>query len=108
LQELSPIDRQVVSLNLSGMPLSAGDQGTLSTFANLRELILNDTPIDDTWGEILLKLPRLRTVSLSSTAITEAGLRTLLTAPALRAVYVWNTGIHADVLKSLQQQHKHV
>ncbi|WP_257669886.1 c-type cytochrome domain-containing protein [Parapedobacter tibetensis] len=108
LQELSPINRQIVSLTLSGMPLSAEDRETLASFVNLRELILNNTPVDDTWGELLGQLLKLHKISLSSTSITETGLTRLLSAPDLRTVYVWNTGIGADVLERLQQEHQEV
>lgn len=108
LQELAPVAKQVVSLTLSGMPLTEVDREALKTFINLRELILNSTPVDDTWSEALAGLPKLRAISLSSTAVTETGLAKLLSASALGAVYVWNTGIDADALEKLQQQHRGV
>jgi len=109
LEELAAaVGKQVVSLTLSGMPLSAGDREALQAFSNLRELLLNDTPVDDTWGKALAALPELRAVSLSSTGITEAGLAELLSAPALRTVYVWNTDIGADALEKLGQQYRNV
>ena len=108
LQELAPIDEQVVSLTLSGMPLSAGDREVLSTFTNLQELALNGTPVDDTWSDMLSKLPELRSISLSGTNITEKGLARVLSAPALRTVYVWNTGIDTAALEKYQQQYKGV
>lgn len=108
LQALTQIDRQVVSLKLSGMPLVADDRDVLGRFSNLRELALNDTPVDDTWCGMLAKLPKLHTLSVSSTSLTEAGLATLLSAPALRTVYVWNTGIEAAAVERLRQEHGHI
>lgn len=108
LRELEPINQQVVSLTLSGMPLTGGDRDVLGAFANLRELMLNGTPVDDSWSEVLSQLSKLQSVSLSSTDITEAGLTKVLSAPALRTVYVWNTGIDGAALERLQQQYKHV
>ena len=108
LQELSPISRQVVSLALSGMPLSSADKDAMKSFVNLHELIMNDTPVDDTWGEVLAQLPALRNISLSGTNITEAGLTRLLSSSALRAVYVWNTSIGAAEVEALQQKHQGV
>ncbi|MGV3764164.1 c-type cytochrome domain-containing protein [Parapedobacter sp.] len=108
LQALEQIEQQVVSLTLTGMPLVAGDRDVLAHFNNLRELSLNNTPVDDTWSDMLSGLPKLRTLSLSSTALTEAGLATLLAAPALRTIYVWNTAIDTTVVERLQQQYQHV
>lgn len=108
LQELSPISQQVVSLALNGMPLSSADKGELKSFVNLRELVMNDTPIDDTWAETLAQLPALRHISLSSTNITEAGLTMLLSSTTIRAVYVWNTGIDVNALETLQQKYRDV
>lgn len=108
LQALAPLSRQVVSLTLSGMPLAADDRDVLKTFTNLRELTVNDTPVDDAWCEVLSNLPKLQTLSVSGTAVTEAGLSTLLTASALRAVYVWNTAVDTAAVERLQQAHEHI
>ncbi len=108
LQALARIDKQVVSLTLSGMPLAPDDRNVLAGFANLRNLALNDTPVDDGWSDVLSSLPELRTLSMSSTALTEAGLRTLLSAPALRTIYVWNTAIETAVVERLQREYKHI
>jgi len=108
LQQLSAVATQVVSLNLSGMPLTDTDAEILRTFVNLRELVLNDTPIDDTWGTVLASLPTLRRVSVAGTRFTGAGLSDMLQSTSIRAVYVWNTSIDIAVLEPIQQQHQAV
>lgn len=108
LQALKQVSRQIVSLTLSGMPLSASDRDLLATFTNLRELTVNNTEVDDAWCDVLSRLPKLHTLSVSSTAITEEGLGILLAAPSLRAVYVWNTAVAAAAVAQLRQQHAHV
>ncbi|MGK6350989.1 c-type cytochrome domain-containing protein [Parapedobacter sp. DT-150] len=108
LKELAPVERQVVSLTLSGMPLSAADRDALKTFVNLRELIVNDTPVDDSWGDAIGALPNLRSVSVSGTKMTEAGLTQLVAAPKLQAVYSWNTPVSADALTAFRQKHRHI
>lgn len=108
LQELTQVGKQIVSLTLSGMPLAVDDRDVLKKFISLRELALNNTPVDDTWCEILSNLPELRSLSVSSTALTEAGLVTLLSAPALQEVYVWNTAIDTTVVERLQREYKHI
>lgn len=105
LQELSAVATQVVSLNLSGLPLAATDREILPTFVNLRELVLNDTPVDDTWCTALASLPALRRLSVAGTYITAEGLSEILRSSSLRAIYVWNTPIDTITLVSIRQQH---
>ncbi len=106
LQELSVVGQQVVSLSLSGMPLTESDREALRTFINLRDLTLNETPADDSWSEAITGLRHLRTISLVGTGMTAAGLEKLLSMPLLRKVYVWNTDISEDALAKLQQQYQ--
>ncbi len=105
LQELSAIATQLTSLNLSGMPVTVTDSETLRGFSNLRELMLNDTPIDDTWGAMLASLPKLRRVSVSGTELTASGLSDMLQSESIRAVFVWNTPIDTVALATIRQQH---
>jgi len=108
LKELEPVALQVVSLSLSGMPLSDRDRELLGNFTNLRELVLNQTSVDDGWSEVLATLPDLRKLSLSSTGVTEVGLATILDMPKLTQVFVWNTTISVDALNKLQLEHQGV
>jgi len=108
LRELEPVGTQVVSLSLSGMPVTENDRDLLGSFKNLRELMLNGTPADDHWSEVLASLPNLQTVSLSSTNLTEKGLASLLDMPKLKRIYVWNTPIGGEAVDRLQQQYKHI
>lgn len=108
LLELAPVATQVVSLSLSGMPLAEADRDALKAFVNVRELLLNETPIDDGWAEVLATLPRIRTIGISGTGFTETGLAKLLDAATLREVYVWNTPIDEAAFDRLQQAHRSV
>ena len=93
LADLEPIAEQVVSLNLSGMPVTAKALETIVKFKNLRELNLNNTPVKDENIAGLKVLPKLKSVGLSGTAVTTAGVKNLLANEALRRVYVWNTSV---------------
>lgn len=93
LADLVPIAEQVVSLNLSGMPVTAKALETIVKFKNLYDLNLNNTPVKDDHIAGLKALPKLKTVGLSGTAVTAAGVKNLLVNEALRRVYVWNTSV---------------
>lgn len=93
MAELKPIARQIVSLNVDGMPIGQQGLETIATFKNLRDINLNDTPTDDQGLERLLALPKLSSASLSGTAVTAAGVKQLLVNNGLRQVFIWNTSI---------------
>ncbi|QEC52049.1 Fn3 domain-containing protein [Anseongella ginsenosidimutans] len=93
LEALKPLSRQVVRLNLSGMPLKAGEFQLLKEFVNLRQLNLNYTPLTDKELAVITQLPRLRSLMLTGTAVTPAGLDSLVSMPRLRHLYVWNTAV---------------
>jgi hypothetical protein len=103
LPELVPLANQVVSLNLSGMPVSAEDLKVLATFKNLRDLNLNYTPLDDRQLESIATLPMLKSLNLSGTALTATGLKDVLALSTLRKLFVWNTQIDENSLTSLSQ-----
>lgn len=101
LPGLTPIASQVVSLNLSGMPVKAEDLKLLKNFSNLRELNLNYTTLKDAELASVSLLPSLKHLSISGTAISVSGIKKLLTMPTLRNVFVWNTPIDGNSLTSL-------
>src|SRR5690606_33804290 len=72
-----------------------GEKGLemIAKFHNLRDINLNDTPVDDQGLAGLTKLEKLRAASLSGTAVTATGLKVLLENPGLQKIYVWNTAM---------------
>lgn len=100
LTALMPIANQVVSMNLSSMPVEAKDLAVLKSFKNLRELNLNYTALKDGDLAILPSLSSLKSLNLSGTAITASGLQSLLAMASLRKLFAWNTSVNEqDVLK---------
>jgi len=108
LIELSKIKKQIVSLDLSKMPVTDADVKMISEFKNLRKLNLGFTSISGaTLGE-LGKLKYLKSLSLSGTKIGAASLQPLQYFQQLKTVFVWNTPIASAELDKLKKQIKAV
>lgn len=102
LSELQKIKEQVVSLNVSYLPIEVDAITLISELTNLEKLNLNFTEVT---GETLASLTacsNLNSLSLSGTKIT-ADISTFLEKlENLREVYIWNTSISKDEIKTLE------
>lgn len=98
LTELAAIREQIVSLDLSYLPLGDEVFQILADFKNLEELTLNFTDISGEGIESLNQLENLRSLSLSGTKITQASLDAL-NGESLQEIFIWNTAIAASDLK---------
>ena len=101
LQELSPIKKQIVSLDLSKMPVSDADIKIISQFENLRRLYLNFTNITGAAFQDLQKLQFLRTLSVSGTKVTGEQLSKLKVFPKLKTVYAWNVPVDSATIRQI-------
>ncbi len=104
LEELQPIAEQIVSVNLSSMPIRKEDIQTLKKFKNLRILNLNNSKITNEELAKLNDLPNLKSISLIGTQITKDGLSKLLKMPKVRKVFVWNTALKPAEIEALQKE----
>lgn len=104
LEELSKVKEQLVSLNLSNLPIKDDDLKTISRFSNLEELILNGTDITGaTLGE-LRDNGHLRSLALSSTQIDGDIIGKLAELEALEELFVWNTPLTEAALSQLKDK----
>ncbi len=103
LKELQSVNSQLVSLNLSKMPVDDALLDQLTTFQELRELNLAFTGVTDAGVAKLSKLPNLKTVTVSGTALTGAGLTALTRLPAVKTIYCWSTAATASDLEKIAQ-----
>jgi uncharacterized membrane protein len=106
ISDLAPLKEQIVSMDLSKMPVKDEDLKTIAQFPELRKLLLNFTDIQGNSLAELKKLTKLRELSLSGTAVKMAQLKVLEEMPSLKKVYVWSTGISTDELASLKKIRK--
>jgi hypothetical protein len=104
LGELSAIKSQLVSLNLTNMPVKDEDLKTIAQFENLEKLILNNTDITGQNLTALQSLSALRSLSLSGTKVTKEQLSFVNKMPQLKEIFIWNTAISEADIALLQKQ----
>jgi uncharacterized membrane protein len=108
LKELSIIKKQIISLDLSKMPVNDADIKMISEFENLRRLHLNFTNISGASLNELQKLKFLRTLSLSGTQVNAQHLEELKSFPELKTIYAWNIPVDTIALKQIQSDAKNI
>jgi uncharacterized membrane protein len=106
ISDLLPLKNQIVSMDLSKMPVKDEDLKLLAQFPELRKLILNFTDITGATLEDLKKLPQLKELALSGTAVNASHIKALSAFPAIKNVFVWSTGLNADELAILKKDRK--
>jgi mono/diheme cytochrome c family protein len=106
LSELSAISGQLVSLDLSNMPIKDSDVKTLAQFKVLEKLWINNSDLTGaTLGE-LKTCTHLKTLGLSGTQVDKKIFDVLGQMPSLQEVYVWNTKITPAEIAAFQKSHK--
>ncbi|QDU39550.1 Serine/threonine-protein kinase PknH [Maioricimonas rarisocia] len=78
----------LVTVDVSGVPMSSRDAPRFHELPHLTTLILNDTGIDDDSLAQLGDLPRLKGLFLNDSAVSDAGLRSLQRYPTLDTLHV--------------------
>ncbi|MCE7066965.1 FN3 associated domain-containing protein [Dyadobacter sp. CY326] len=106
IEGLMPLKDQIVSMDLSKMPVKDADLKTLAKFPELRKLILNFTDITGASLTELKKLDKLKELSLSGTAVKMSDIKSLEGFPLLKKVYIWSTGLSTDELAALKKGQK--
>jgi uncharacterized membrane protein len=104
LEELVEVKDQLVSVNLSNMPVKDADLKTIARFENLEVLNLNNTDIKGEGLKALTSLDKLQSVSVSGTRVPAQRLADLASSKSLKEVFVWNTGVTTEDLKVLSDQ----
>ena len=97
LKELSKIKEQLISLNLSNLPITDTDLKHIAQFENLEHLNLTNTDITNESIQLFSSFKQLSSLSLSGTSINKEILEHLKSFAALNEVYLWNTSI-ADTM----------
>ncbi|MEX0312931.1 MAG: chitobiase/beta-hexosaminidase C-terminal domain-containing protein, partial [Allomuricauda sp.] len=98
IKELSKIKAQLISLNLSNLPITDNELAHIAQFENLEHLNLNNTDITNEGIELLKSFKQLASLSLSGTSINDEVLEHLKSIPTLNEVYLWNTSITDSML----------
>lgn len=109
LEELSPVKNQIVSLNVSRMPVKDQDLKVISGFDNLRALNLNFTGITAAGLGALKGLKHLQTLHLAGVPLEEKAFQNFLSeVKSIRHVTLWETGIREAELNTTRKQFPNV
>lgn len=106
LSDLSAISGQLVSLDLSNMPIKDSDVKTLAQFKVLEKLLINNSDLTGATLGALKTCTHLKTLGLSGTQVDKKIFDLLRQIPSLQEVYVWNTKITPTDIADFQKSHK--
>ncbi len=108
LTDLSKIKEQVVSLNLSFLPIDKSSTKFISSLNNLEDLLLNFTDVNTDDLADLKACSNLKTLGLSGTQVDFEISGILKQLPKLNKVFLWNTPISESEIKTLKTQFTHI
>ena len=109
LEELTEIKEQMVTLNLSKVPVGDKDLKTISQFKNLRHLNLNFTKISGKDFVGLVDLPHLKTLDLGEIKVDLKNFRDFLKkSKNLKSVSLWNSNLSKEELLSLEKEFQNI
>ncbi|MFI5138376.1 MAG: FN3 associated domain-containing protein [Sphingobacteriales bacterium] len=108
LEELSEIKKQVVTLDLSKMPVKDAEMKTIAQFENLRVLNLNFTDVTGSNLKVLASLKYLRTLSLAGARLDHEAIKQISSIKSLTKVALWDTGLPDNEIAELQKSNKNI
>lgn len=106
LKDLTQIKTNIVSLQLSKMPVTDEDLKIIGTYTNLRSLNLSFTAIKGDGLKYLNGLQNLKELSLSGTGINAGKLKPLAQLKKLKSVQIWNTAINDKDMVAIKSDFK--
>jgi uncharacterized membrane protein/mono/diheme cytochrome c family protein len=106
LSELEAISAQLVSLDLSNMPIKDEAIKTLGQFKVLEKLLLNNTDLTGATLGDLKSCKQLRVLGLSGTQVDKRIFDVLRQMPSLQKVLVWNTKITPQEVVAFQKKNR--
>ena len=104
LTDLKTIAKNIVQMDISGLPIGQKEMNLISSCQNLEWLEIDQTPITDVEVDTLKVLSKLRVLKIYSTGISDKSIPVLKRMKGLRQVYVWNTAISAEALTNLKSE----
>ncbi|MEZ4828261.1 MAG: FN3 associated domain-containing protein [Bacteroidia bacterium] len=105
LEELLEVKQQLVSLNLTNMPVKDEDLKIIGQMENLEKLILNGTDISGATLTDLSGCKKLSALALANTRVGREDVEKILPLlSSLQSVYLWSTDINENDLSELKTQ----
>lgn len=104
LQNLKPIAKNIIELNVSNLPLGEQEMKTIGSFSNIEKLNMSGTTLNDEIFQYLGVLNKLENLKVYDTKLGAGAMAQLHTFPGLTDLYVYNTAIEDRDIKTLKEQ----
>ena len=101
IEQLLPIQDQLVSLRLSYCDLSQEDLSLLRKFKNLTWLYLDHTSVSDSVAGDIASIPNLKYLNLVGTKISNSAIGELSGIKTLEEVYFYQSQVTADGIRAV-------
>jgi len=104
IKDLKRLSKNIIELNLNGLPLNEGELEIIASFVNLEKLNISNTDINDADIRSLEKLKKLRELKIYNTAITNEAFKTFNALQELTSLLVYNTDITEEGLDNFRSE----
>ncbi|WP_299530578.1 c-type cytochrome domain-containing protein [Ulvibacterium sp.] len=108
LLNLSPVNRNIVELDLSGLPIGERELAFAANCPNLEWLEIDRTPITDVEVDTLRNLSRLRLLKVYDTNIGDRSISFFKEWENLKSLYIWGTQVSESALEELKSKNPDV
>jgi len=108
LLALQKIEKQLVALKLSNLPIKDADIKIIASLSNIKRLNLENTAITNACLPYLKELPALEQLNLYGTNITDEGLKQLAYFKNLSVIYLWKTKVNENVIEQFKKERPNV
>ena len=102
ITNLEPLAKNIVELDMSGIPIGKQQMNMISSFSNLEWLEIDGTPITDTHVEVLRNLGKIKLLKIYDTKIGDASIPVFNDLQSLKSLYLWKTDISEGALEKLR------
>ncbi len=108
LMDLIPINRNIVELDLSGLPIGEKELAFAANCPNLEWLEIDRTPITDVQVDTLRNLSKLRLLKVYETRIGDQSISLFKEWKNLKSLYLWGTQVSESALEELKSENPDV
>jgi len=108
LLALQKIEKQLVALKLSNLPIKDADIKIIASLSNIKRLNLENTAITNACLPYLKELPALEQLNLYGTNITDEGLKQLAYFKNLSVIYLWKTKVTENRIEQFKKERPNV
>lgn len=100
---LEPISKNIVELDLSGLPIMEDELSFISTCLNLEKLEIDRTLVNDNTIIHLAKLNNLKSLKVFDTNISDASIEVFQKLEKLEKLYIKSTNVSAQGISNIQK-----